>query len=125
VLRAVARLGAHRRDGERRERVEPGQDLRVDRALGGGAQETAAWVGRTVSHVGVLVTTNFLFFFAFVVYFTTIWAGRFSCFFSFLSDWVVLRDHRSRVVIYFCFTFCHTHVSTISVACFVIDTFRV
>jgi len=63
VLRAVARLDAHRRDGERRERGEPGQDLRVDRALGGGAQETAAWVGRTVSHVGVLVTTNFLFFF--------------------------------------------------------------
>ena len=60
MLRAVARLGAHRRDGERRERGEPGQDLRVDRALGGGAQETAAWVGRTVSHAGVLVTTNFL-----------------------------------------------------------------
>jgi hypothetical protein len=54
VLRAFARLGAHRRDGERRERREPCKNLRLDRALGGRAQETPAW-SRPVSHFGVLV----------------------------------------------------------------------
>ena len=83
MLRAVARLDAHRRDGERRERGEPGQDLRVDRALGGGAQETAAWVGRTVSHVGVLVTTNFLFFFLLLFYNHMGWKIFLLVFFSF------------------------------------------
>jgi hypothetical protein len=29
----------------------------MDRAVGGRAQETPAWVGRTVSHVGILVIT--------------------------------------------------------------------
>ena len=56
VLRDVARLGAHRRDRERRERHEPREDRRVGRALGGGAQEAPAWSRRPVSHAGVLVT---------------------------------------------------------------------
>ena len=56
VLRDVPRLDAHHRDGERRERHEPRKDLRVDRALGGRAQETPAWFRPPVSHPGVLVT---------------------------------------------------------------------
>ncbi|KAH9008893.1 DRMBL-domain-containing protein [Lactarius hengduanensis] len=49
-------LGAHRPDGKRGERREPREDLYLDRALGGGAQEAPAWSRPPVSYRGVLVT---------------------------------------------------------------------
>ena len=54
MFRAFARLGTHYRDSQRRERKQPREDLRLDRAMGGRAEETSAW-GRPTSHFGVLV----------------------------------------------------------------------
>jgi hypothetical protein len=57
VFRAFARLGTHCRDGQRREREQPREDLHLDRAMGSRAQEASAW-GRPTSHFGVLVKAN-------------------------------------------------------------------
>ena len=57
VFRAFARLGTYCRDSQRRERKQPREDLRLDRAMGSRAQETSAW-GRPTSHFGVLVKAN-------------------------------------------------------------------
>jgi hypothetical protein len=54
VFCAFARLGTHCRDSKRRERKQPREDFRLDRAMGSRAQETSAW-GRPISHFGVLV----------------------------------------------------------------------
>jgi hypothetical protein len=54
VFRAFTRLGTHCRDGQRRERKQPREDLRLDRAVGSRAQEASSW-GRSTSHFGVLV----------------------------------------------------------------------
>jgi hypothetical protein len=45
VLRAFARLGTDRRDGELRERCKPREDLRLNRAMGGRAQEVRDYLG--------------------------------------------------------------------------------
>jgi hypothetical protein len=50
---------------ERRERGKPRQNHRVDRAMGGGSQETSPDVDCTLLHIGISVITNF-----FLIFFT-------------------------------------------------------
>ncbi len=58
VLRALVRLGANDRDGERGERGVAGQDGAVGRAVGGGAEEEGIGRGRGASGAGLLVMHN-------------------------------------------------------------------
>lgn len=58
VFRSFARLDTHCRNGQRRERKQPREDVRLVRAMGGRAQEASVW-GRPISHFGVLVKLNF------------------------------------------------------------------